>query len=244
MARTRRAVLAGALRAVEQAGTRRMTMTDVAVSGGVAKATVYNHFRTKADVLTALVEAEVRTLGEECVARAGEAGGRDGLAEAVEHAAVRLSEHRALRSIAASEPDVLARLLLPGDDTAWPLAREVAGQVLRAAGRAPDPAGVDTVLRVVASHAAWPSGRGAAAATADALARGLPVPGAGAGDGGTGHGVPGPGDGEAPPAPPAPPDDPASGPPPTTGDDAGERTPDGLHGPDDGGGRADRRGPG
>jgi AcrR family transcriptional regulator len=174
MARTRSAVLAGALRAVERSGTRRTTMSEVAALGGVAKATVYNHFRTKADVLAGLVESEVEALGAECVQRAEQSAGRDGLADAVEHAAVRISEHRALRSVVSSEPEVLAGLLVPGDAGAWVLARAATATVLRATGRADEPVSIDTVLRVVASHAAWPSGRAAAGAVAEALARGLP----------------------------------------------------------------------
>jgi len=37
-------------------------MNDIAAQAGVAKATLYNHFRTKDDVWSALVEAEVRAL--------------------------------------------------------------------------------------------------------------------------------------------------------------------------------------
>lgn len=178
MARTRSAVLAGALRAVEVAGSRRATMTDVAVHGGVAKATVYNHFRTKTDVYAALVQSEVRTLGQECAERAegapGQPGARDGLAEAVEHAAVRLSEHRALRRLAADEPEVLARLLQPDGGPAWQEARSAADRVLRATGREPSAAAVDAVLRAVVTHVPWPADRPSAALSADVLARGLP----------------------------------------------------------------------
>jgi AcrR family transcriptional regulator len=185
MARTRVAVLAGALRSVETSGSRRTTMADVAVQGGVAKATVYNHFRTKTDVYAALVESEVVTLGRECAQRAEQAaarpGARDGLAEAVEHAAVRLSEHGALRRLASDEPEVLARLLQPDGGPAWQEARAAVGRVLEVTGREPSAPSVDAVLRAVASHLSWPAERSAAALLADVLASGLPVPGSGAG---------------------------------------------------------------
>ena len=178
MARTRVAVLAGALRSVEASGARRTTMTDVAVQGGIAKATVYNHFRAKSDVYAALVESEVVTLGRECAQRAEEAvtrpGARDGLAEAVEHAAVRLSEHRALRRLASEEPEVLARLLQPDGGPAWQQARAAVARVLEVTGREQTPAALDAVLRTVASHLSWPAERAAAAAAADLLASGLP----------------------------------------------------------------------
>lgn len=178
MARTRVAVLAGALRSVETSGTRRTTMTDVAVQGGIAKATVYNHFRAKTDVYAALVESEVVTLGRECAQRAEEAaarpGARDGLAEAVEHAAVRLSEHRALRRLASDEPEVLARLLQPDGGPAWHSARAAVARVLEVTGREQTAAALDAVLRAVASHLSWPAERAAAAVAADVLASGLP----------------------------------------------------------------------
>jgi AcrR family transcriptional regulator len=66
MARTRAGLLDGARRAVGARGTRRTTMNDIAAQAGVAKATLYNHFRTKDDVWSALVEAEVRALAAEC----------------------------------------------------------------------------------------------------------------------------------------------------------------------------------
>src|SRR3954467_2543487 len=69
MERTRANVLAAAARCVAKYGSRRTTMGDIATTSGVAKATIYNHFRTKDDVYVALVDAEVRGLGDRCVAR-------------------------------------------------------------------------------------------------------------------------------------------------------------------------------
>ena len=53
MNRTRAALLDGARRAVESSGTK-ITMAQVAAAAGVAKATLYNHFRTREAVLDAL----------------------------------------------------------------------------------------------------------------------------------------------------------------------------------------------
>ncbi len=58
MNRTRAALLDGARRAVEVNGTK-ITMAQVAAAAGVAKATLYNHFRTREAVLAALVLDEV-----------------------------------------------------------------------------------------------------------------------------------------------------------------------------------------
>ena len=59
MGRARAGVLDGALRSVVKQGTRATTMSGIATLGGVAKATVYNHFRTKDEVWAALVADEV-----------------------------------------------------------------------------------------------------------------------------------------------------------------------------------------
>lgn len=177
MARTRAAVLAGALRGVEKYGTKRTTMGDIATLGGVAKATVYNHFRAKTDVYAALVESEVRALGEECVERAEAPGDRDPLAVALEHAAASLSESRALRRLATEEPQVAARLTTLDDGAASTAARDAALGVLAAAGRDADPLAAETVLRWLVSHVTWPASRDAARAGADAIAAAPPPSG-------------------------------------------------------------------
>ena len=61
MSRSRAALLAGARRAVEVSGTK-ISMSQVATAAGVAKATLYNHFRTRDAVLSALLDHEVDEL--------------------------------------------------------------------------------------------------------------------------------------------------------------------------------------
>src|ERR1022692_2179669 len=56
LARSRTAILTGAGRAVEVSGTR-VSMAQIAAAAGVAKATLYNHFRTREEVLGALLIA-------------------------------------------------------------------------------------------------------------------------------------------------------------------------------------------
>lgn len=162
MARTRAGLLDGARRAVIAHGTRRATMHDIATFAGVAKATLYNHFRTKDDVWAALMESEVRALAEECAGRP--------LTEALGHAARRLSEHEALRRVVVTEP-VVAAALLTGDRRApaWQVARAAVRQAL--GGREGD----DLVLRWLGSYLVTPGAPDAIAACAAALVRGLPA---------------------------------------------------------------------
>ena len=60
MDRTRAGLLAGAARAFAEHGLRRSTMQSIAAAAGVAKATLYNHFRTKDEVAAALLAARAR----------------------------------------------------------------------------------------------------------------------------------------------------------------------------------------
>ena len=136
MGRTRVGILEATGRAVEKYGVRRATMGDVASVAGIAKGTLYNHFRTKNDLLTAAIAAGVEALGDDCAAMA-DGQGEAGLARALRHAAETLSAHPALVRVAAEEPAELIRLLLPGYDGAWPVARAAVARVIAAAFPAP-----------------------------------------------------------------------------------------------------------
>jgi len=103
MNRTRQGLLEGAARAFADAGLRGSTMLSIARAAGVAKATLYNHFRTKDEVARALLAAELRRLAE--VGR-----GRP-LAEALLVLGSEVAGHPVLRRLAADEPALLVRLL-------------------------------------------------------------------------------------------------------------------------------------
>ena len=164
MLRTRSAILDAAAATVQEHGVRRTTMAQVAVAGGIAKATLYNHFRTKDDVLAALVDAQVSALGEQCAAVSAERG----LVEALEHAAAGLAGNAPLRRVAADEADLLLPLLVPGDGRSWCDARAAVDAVLAAAGCA-FPDSTELVLRWLGSQLLWPAETG----SAGALVRGL-----------------------------------------------------------------------
>jgi len=162
MARTRARLLEGALRAVQEQGPRSTTMADVATFAGVAKATLYNHFRAKGDVWMALVDAEVEALAAECADQP--------LGLALEHAAVRLSAHPALRRLAIADPAALARLAAGADGSGWLVARRAVRLALDAAGRRGD----DIVLRWLSSYLTTPGSSDAVREGAAVLVAGLP----------------------------------------------------------------------
>jgi AcrR family transcriptional regulator len=103
MGRTRAGLLDGAVRAFAERGLRGSTMQSVAATAGVAKATLYNHFRTKDEVARALLAAELDRLTA-LVAGLAPGAALTALADEV-------AGHPVLRRIADDEPAVLTGLL-------------------------------------------------------------------------------------------------------------------------------------
>jgi AcrR family transcriptional regulator len=169
MGRTRTALLTATAECVARYGIRKTTMVDVASKSGVAKATLYNHFRTKDDVLAAVVEQQVADLVGACVTTASSRG----LVEALLHTATVLGEHPALRKAADGEQQLLAPLMTPTGGRGWQLAREGVAAVLTAGAAPNGPADVELVLRWCVSQILWPLSRDEARPAAEALVRGL-----------------------------------------------------------------------
>ena len=169
MGRTRSALLEATAECVARYGIRKTTMVDVASRSRVAKATLYNHFRTKDDVLAAVVEHQLATLVGACVTTAS----AEGLEAALVQAAATLAGSAPLRRAAESEQGLLAPLLVPGAGRGWQQARDGVAAVLTA-GRAPAGAAeVEVVLRWAVSQVLWPLAPEAAQAQAAALVAGL-----------------------------------------------------------------------
>jgi AcrR family transcriptional regulator len=126
MSRTRDGLLDGAAAAIRRDGLRRLTMSGICTRSGVAKATLYNHFRTKPDVLAALVRREVDRVADTALAAAAVGT----LADALDAAAAYISEIPAGRVVAQGEPGALVPMLTPGEGPGWAHARERAASVL------------------------------------------------------------------------------------------------------------------
>jgi AcrR family transcriptional regulator len=168
MLRTRAAILDATAGCIERYGVRKTTMSDVASKGGVAKATLYNHFRTKDDLLKALVLSRVEALASECSELAAA-----GLGPALEHAGQWLDACRPVRRVAADDPALLAALGTPATGRLWDAARVAVETVLREAGAPSDAVAVDLVLRWLCGHVMWPGTSDEVAAGARLLAVGL-----------------------------------------------------------------------
>jgi AcrR family transcriptional regulator len=97
---TRRGLLEGAARAFAENGVRGSTMQSVAAAAGVAKATLYNHFRTKDEVARELLDLELDRLGALAAGLPA--------AQALAALSDELGGHPVLRRIAGTEPALLA----------------------------------------------------------------------------------------------------------------------------------------
>jgi AcrR family transcriptional regulator len=149
MGRTRAAVLTGAVRAVEVHGARKATMADIAAAAGIAKGTLYNHFRTKEAVFAATLEASVERLADEATDIAGEHGPAPALAALARRISTSAALHR-LRE----EPAALLPLVAISDAPIWKATREALAGVLAAAGCRTDAAAVEVALRWLVGHVA------------------------------------------------------------------------------------------
>jgi AcrR family transcriptional regulator len=101
--RTRDVLVAAAARAFADHGVRGATMAAVAASAGVAKGTLYNYFRTKDEIVRALVDAELARL----TALAGALPREQALAALADE----VGAHPVIRRLADSEPESLDALV-------------------------------------------------------------------------------------------------------------------------------------
>jgi AcrR family transcriptional regulator len=155
MGRGHEAALRGALAAVEKYGSRKATMGDIAMLAGIAKATLYNHFRTRDDVYLAVVVDQVGSVATTAGAKLP-----DGLDVTMAEAARLIGEHAAVRKIAVDDPTALAALATPGDGPAWTAARAAIASALSDRGYVDSSAAVDLVLRYLTSQLLAPSNVG------------------------------------------------------------------------------------
>lgn len=170
MGRTRAAALDGARRVLAEHGLRKATMGDVAVRGGLAKATLYNHFRTKDDLVAGLIHDDLAELAADCRDLAA-----SDLAVALTRAADGVATHPVVVGLRSVEPTALLALAAPGTGAPWDAVRAETAAVLDAGGRVSGPSHVDVVLRWLAGHVLEPGTQASREAGAALLAAGLPA---------------------------------------------------------------------
>ncbi|MGI8667760.1 MAG: TetR/AcrR family transcriptional regulator [Jatrophihabitans sp.] len=160
--RSRAAIIDGARAAVTAHGST-LTMAQIAARAGVSKATLYNHFRTREDVLGELLLAEIDDLVS--------AVSHLRLAEALTRAARAISEHPLLEALGEQDGGALTALARVDVRSAgWARAAQATERLLREHGRR----GTPTVLRWLASLVTAPADDRDIAADVEVLVAGLP----------------------------------------------------------------------
>lgn len=161
-ARSRAAILAGAHAAVLATGTK-ITMSQVAARAGVAKATLYNHYRAREDVLADLLLSEIDAVIAEV--------GHLPLPAALTRAAVAVSEHPLLEALGGQDSAALSVLAMIDVRTAgWSRVAQAVDRLLSRQGRR----GTPTVLRWLSSFVIAPAERVDILADVEVLVAGLP----------------------------------------------------------------------
>jgi len=121
--KTRVALLDGARSLLSEVGVREANMISIADRSQVARATLYNHFRDKEEILHALVDSEIARMSD--------------LAKSASHRSEVLYllsrdifDNGALRKVAELEPHLIARMVTISESAKWGQVRATLQSVL------------------------------------------------------------------------------------------------------------------
>jgi AcrR family transcriptional regulator len=142
--KSRVAILAGAKLVIAKVGNYQSNIADIAVSAQVAKATIYNQFADKAEMMESLVESEVIRLTELALAASSRQEGLALLSNAI-------SQDLALRKLVESDPSDIAKLVTITNHPTWVLAHQGIAKVFGA-----DSAACGVILRWLIGQIASP----------------------------------------------------------------------------------------
>jgi len=123
--KSRVAILAGAKLVIAKVGNYQSNIADIAVSAQVAKATIYNQFADKAEMMESLVESEIIRLTELALAASSRQEGLALLSNAI-------SQDLALRKLVESDPSDIARLVTITNHPTWVLVHQGIAKVFGA----------------------------------------------------------------------------------------------------------------
>lgn len=120
--RTREAILQGAKLEIAEVGSYESNMVDISTKAQVSRATVYNHFADKEEMILALVESEIERLAQ--LAQSAPTP-----QEALFALSRDISNDRALAKMRISDPTDIAKFVTQSDSPLWQLAHESAIKV-------------------------------------------------------------------------------------------------------------------
>jgi AcrR family transcriptional regulator len=148
MERSRKALLDGARQAIAEKGISGTSMVDVADFGQVARATLYNHFRSKEELWTALIFDELERVS--ALFRAEKT-----FEAALKVLAADIGSNPMLRAIARDDPATLARLMRVDQSPVWGQIQARFGTLAKEQ-KVSDSAAVDLAFRWLLSQVAYP----------------------------------------------------------------------------------------
>ncbi len=115
--RSRIAILSGAKIVITEVGSYESNMNDIAARAEVSRATVYNHFSDKEEMMLSLLESEIRRLYE--LAKSAPTK-RD----ALYILSIEISKDLALRKMVETDPLDIARFVTVRDHPLWTLVKD------------------------------------------------------------------------------------------------------------------------
>jgi AcrR family transcriptional regulator len=115
--RSRTAILSGAKIVITEVGSYESNMNDIAARAEVSRATVYNHFSDKEEMMLSLIESEIQRLFE----LAKKAPTRR---DALYVLSVEISKDPALRKMVETDPLDIAKFVSVSDHPLWTLIKD------------------------------------------------------------------------------------------------------------------------
>ncbi len=115
--KSRAAILNGAKAVIAEVGNYQSNISEIALRSQVSKATIYNQFADKAEMMECLVESEVIRLTQVALS----AGSRQ---EALYLLSKEISQDEALRKLVESDPLDIAKLVTITNHPTWVLAHQ------------------------------------------------------------------------------------------------------------------------
>jgi AcrR family transcriptional regulator len=159
--KSRAAIFNGAKLIIAEVGNYQSNIADIALRSEVSKATIYNQFADKAEMMECLVESEVIRLTQVALA----ASSRQ---EALFALSTAISQDEALRKLTQSDPSDIAKLVTISNHPTWVLAHQGIAKIFGA-----DSAACGVILRWLIGQIASPITQGESLAQSKRLANSL-----------------------------------------------------------------------
>ncbi|CAB4700041.1 MAG: TetR family transcriptional regulator [Actinobacteria bacterium] len=157
--RSRSAILSGAKTVIAEVGSYESNMVDIAARAQVSRATVYNHFADKEEMMLSLLESEILRLAALAKASASPK-------DALQILSREISSDPALRKMTETDHDDIAAFVTISAHPLWTLVQESLAKVFGAANSS-------LVLHWLIGQIASPLTAGESAKQAEQIARSL-----------------------------------------------------------------------